>query len=155
MKEGDTALSQKFAIKLDYDQSLEQMVVAGHYDWVGEYITSENFHVDYRQSGEVMIYIVNFDQPERRTLYAAYPDLIAKLDTIGLRAAELPELLALGAAYPDLQRQFSILALGSVWQTNPTERFAPYLGGSDSSRHLSQHWFDYQFLSYHIAAVSK
>ena len=38
------------------------------------------------------------------------------MDEAGYRPATLAELLALGESQPELQRQFPIIALGSVWR---------------------------------------
>ncbi|MBI4098457.1 MAG: hypothetical protein HY437_00295 [Candidatus Magasanikbacteria bacterium] len=42
--------------------------------------------------------------------------VLAELDRRNLRPAALPELLALGAKNPNLQKEFPLVALGSVWR---------------------------------------
>ena len=58
-----------------------------------------------------------------------------ELDKMGLRPGKIEELLAVGETYPDLQRQFSVIALGSVAEVSGN-RHAVYLGWDGSERNL-------------------
>lgn len=61
----------------------------------------------------------------------------SELDRRGLRPATIEELLAFGAAYPDKQREFSIIALGSVCIGQPIRRnYVPCLWLESAGRCL-------------------
>ena len=102
----------KFKVAVDYSQTIEQMIAAGHYDCVGSRINlninSGGFSTSRRGIQDVEIIIVSFDSSMKSE------DILRALDKKSLRSAELPELLAFGAAYPQKQREFVIVALGSV-----------------------------------------
>ncbi len=49
-------------------------------------------------------------------------------------------LLALGAEYPDLQKEFPIVALGSVWRDLGGRRLVAYLAYWRSKRSLGLRW---------------
>lgn len=97
-----------FSLTVDYDQSLVEMVAAGNYDSVNPHIADDNFPVGSGEP-EVEAVLVYLDH------VASYNKVIQGLGRRDLRPATLPELLAFGAKYPDLQRQYPIVALGSVW----------------------------------------
>lgn len=59
----------------------------------------------------------------------------------GFRPALIEDLLALGAEYPELQKQFPIVALGSVWQDPGGRRRVPYLRWDGGGRDLDLYWF--------------
>ena len=87
------------------------MIASGKYDWRDFAITSNNFPITKRGTDKVLVELIQFD----RDMGSA--DVIRELDTMGLRPADLPELLAFGANYPEKQREFPITLLGSVWHT--------------------------------------
>ena len=137
-----------FAVEVNYDQTVGEMIKAGKYDWKNFDINSQNFPVNHRQRGEMDIYLVHFDR------LMEFEGVIPELDKLGLRPGELPELLAFGAKYPDVQRRFPIVALGSVWLRrfpivafgsvwrNPVgDRLVPYLCRRASERDLGLFWF--------------
>jgi len=119
---------------IDYSEFLTTMISAGHYDWVSPNITSENFPLDEKGKVEVDAEIIHFD---RRI---SSDDAIAELVQRALRPATLAELLALGAKHPDVQRQFRVIALGSIW-CGSGGCFVPCLYRYGSKRHLVIEWF--------------
>lgn len=78
------------------------------------------------------------------------------MDKAGYRPANIAELLALGAQYPDIQRQFPIVALGSVWRLRSSGPCVPCLWGDDWERglHLRQ-LMDKWHPGYRFAVVRK
>lgn len=81
---------------------------------------------------------------------------LAELDKMGLRPATLPELLAFGAKYPDKQREFPIVALGSVWRDLCGDRVVAYLGCDSSKRDLYLDRLVYRWSApFRFAAVRK
>lgn len=143
------ALSE-FTVQVDYGKTVEQMVAVGAYDWKNMDITAANFPVNKRQSGGVVVCLIHFDKG------MGSDEVIAELDAMGLRPAELPELLALGACCPNLQREYPIVALGSFWQRRVGRRYVPCLYRNGSDRDLDLYWYDLGWvLGCRFAAVSK
>lgn len=142
-----TALAQSdlvYPITVNYDLSLSEMIKAGHYDWVNQHITSEHFPVNGTDIKEVVTELVHFNHFNR---YMEFKDMLRELEELGLRPATIEELLAFGAKYPKLQRQFFIVALGSVWR--PLDgRSVPYLWGHSSERYLDLRWFGNSWSTY-------
>ena len=71
---------------------------------------------------------------------ASTDEVLAEMDRHGLRPALYEELLAFGAKYPDEQRQFPIIALGSVWRDFNGDLCVAYLNRNDSERGLGLDW---------------
>ncbi len=143
-----------FRVIVNYSQTLEQMIAAGHYDQKNSDITEEHFPIPPLKRGkeEVAIELVPF--PFNRDIESDY--VIRELDKAGLRPAELPELLAFGAAYPEKQREFPIVALGSVWQGSDGFCYVVYLRGCAGWRDLRLDWWNLGWRSYcRFAAVRK
>jgi hypothetical protein len=63
------------------------------------------------------------------------------MDKAGYRPATLAELLALGEAHPELQKEFPIVALGSIWHDADGNRDVPVLSFDGSRRKLFLNWF--------------
>ena len=55
---------------------------------------------------------------------------------MGLCPATLQELCAFGEKYPDIQREFPVVALGSVYVSLYGRRGVPYLGSWGAGRGL-------------------
>lgn len=104
---GDVA-ETTYRVTVDYTQSLDAMLAAGRFDWEVEAFDPKSFPVtgDGQADVEILLYHPNRD--------AYYQDVLAELEYLGLRPATLAELLALAATFPDLQREYTIVALGSV-----------------------------------------
>ena len=63
-------------------------------------------------------------------------DAIAEMDKAGYRPCLIEDLLSLGVAYKKLQKQFPIVALGSVWRNSPGTRYVPSLYWDGHGRFL-------------------
>lgn len=145
-----TQVGSILVVTVDYAMTLPQMIAAGKYDWVNSDITQKNFPIEPSGAVEVPLELVDFGRS------VGSDEVLAEFDRRGLRAATLPELLALGAAYPDLQRQFPIVALGSVWQDRDGDRLVPVLGVDDDGRDLGLDWFEREWHDdYRFFAVRK
>jgi hypothetical protein len=141
---------QQYLITVNYDLSVKGAIAAGKYDWKNDDITSKNFPSKRTGTTHIEIILVKFDKD------MTSEDVLRELDKQGLRAAELPELLAFGEKYPDVQREFPVVALGSVWQSSFGIRFVPYLSRNGGKRDLSLVWFDSRWnSSFRFAAVRK
>jgi hypothetical protein len=95
-------------LKVNYDQTIEELIKKGKYDWVNSDITENNFP-DYI-GGQIKLEaeLVKFDK------YMESDDILMELDKQGLRPATLKELLSFGIQYPDEKKEEPIVALGSV-----------------------------------------
>jgi len=127
--------SGTYKVTVDYGQSLDTMITAGRYDWKNGDINDQNFPISGRRTSETEIALFHFNKG------MSTDAVLAELDKRGFRAATLPELLALGADQPELQRQFPIIALGSVWRDPIGIRCVAYLDGSGAERYLNLYWY--------------
>ena len=121
-------------IPINYNRSVEDGIKAGNYDWKNNDITSKHFPSQETGSREVVIELFHFGKD------MSTDEVLAELDKQGYRPATLKELLPLGEKYPNLQREFPIIALGSVWRDSNGNRFCPYLGRDGSERNLDLRW---------------
>lgn len=123
-----------YPIVVDYGKSMEEMVESGRYDWSDNNITSEHFPTERIGKMEIAVELVHFNR------YIGIDEALQEFDRMGYRPAELYELLAFGEKYPEIQREFPIVALGSVWQASHGNCCAPYLCGHGSERRLHLDW---------------
>jgi hypothetical protein len=119
-----------YLLTVDYRKSIEQMAAAGDYDGsTSPNITAQNFPATLKGTARVEVEIVHLN------LYASTDEVMAELDRRGLRAATMAELLSFGAKYPDVQREFPIVALGSVWVDSSGYRLCGYLWSDGDGRY--------------------
>ncbi len=128
-----------FPLRVNYDLSVESLVIHGKYDWGSDEISMNNFPTT--KHGEVaeVLELVHFNA------VLTSDEVSKELDKMGLRPAELYELLTLGKEYPNVQRQFPVLALGSVWHDRGSSRFVPYLTKKGIKRLLNLSYLDVQW----------
>lgn len=123
-----------YPIEVDYGMSLSQMIVAGQYGYVNDAITPERFSIVGNGKQLVEIALVHFGRAITSQV------AIDEMDKEGYRPAIIAELLALGATHPELQRQFPVIALGSVAEVDGIRRVA-YLDDWLDRRGLDLGWF--------------
>jgi hypothetical protein len=83
-------------------------------------------------------------------------DVVKELDQMGLKAAILQELCAFGEKYPDIQREFPIVALGSVCVDPDGVRHVPDLDYWGARRLLGlDDWDGEWFPHYRFLAARK
>src|SRR3989338_10193376 len=128
-----------YKVFVDYGQTLQQMIANGKYDYANSDITSGNFPMTGNGKQEVVVELVHFGRDMESDA------VIKEFEARGLRAAMLPDLLAFGATHPEKQREFPIVALGSVWQDRYGSRRVPVLSGDGSGRLLYLFWSDYRW----------
>ena len=146
------SLGDTHTVTVDRYKKLKAMIAAGRYDWADSDITDKHFSVEGSGTETVEIILRHYDK------VMSTDAVLADLDKNGLRPATIDELLALGADSKtrDLQRQFPIIALGSVWQSLGGHRYCPYLRTYGSKRRLRLLWLDYDFdVICRFAAVRK
>lgn len=136
-----------FRVTVNYDLSVEEMVMAGKYDRSSFEIKSKNFPSEKKGTSDVVIQLVHFDG------FIESEEVLRELDKQGLRPATLPEILALGAQHPYLQRKFPIVALGLTWHGG---RVVACLWGDARNRGLGFDWLGIRWDGLHrFAAVRK
>lgn len=131
--------SGEITLNIDYTKTVEQAITDGNYDWKNSDITAKNFPISPEMTGkkvEVKTKLFHFNRD------ISSDDAITEMDKDGYRPATLMELLVLGFLFPKLQRQFPIVALGSVWYDADGGRGVPCLDACGSGRRLRLHWFD-------------
>lgn len=132
------------SLSVNYGRNVKEMIKAGKYDWENSDITEKHFPLPAELKGKTTTIsgkLFHFDRS------ISSEDAISEMDKAGYRPATLPELLALGEDQPDLQRQFPIIALGSVWSGAFGRRGVPGLNVGGYERKLSLYWFAYDWIA--------
>jgi hypothetical protein len=129
------AQSDTYSLTIDYTKSVEQMLADGGYDYKNPDITSHHFRHEATGKVVVVAQLVHFDR------FTSTDDALKELSKRGLRPATMAELLAFGSKYPDVQRQFPVVALGSVWANRSGDRYVGSLSGDASGRYVGRDWF--------------
>lgn len=124
-----------FTVTVNYDQTVEELIKVGKYDWKNNNIISSYFASAEKGQVGVTIHLFNFDHD------ISSEDAIREMEGKGFRPATLKELLTLGAAHPDLQRSNPIVALGSIWRRPARDVCVPCLNGDRRSRDLCLYWW--------------
>ena len=122
-------------VLVDFEASVEELVRLGDYDWANSNITSPHFPTSRTGKVETKIKLFHFDQS------ISSEQAIREMDKAGYRPAEAHELLAFGVKYPDVQREFPVVALGSVWRRPYGFRLVVCLYGIGVKRYAGLHWF--------------
>ena len=91
---------------VNYDLSIKELVK--EYDWKNDDLTDKNFPSVEKGEKEVEFTLFHFGKS------MTSEEAISKMEKSGYRSATIKELLSFGNKYPDLQREFPIVALGSV-----------------------------------------
>jgi hypothetical protein len=125
-------------LPIDYTKSLEQMIVAGNYDWKNDELTAKRFPI----VGEgVVEYEFRYFHFNRNVSSETAVDLIKKEDSENpWEPAKTEHLLAFGEKFPEEQRKFPIVALGSVGEVRGI-RCVPVLNEGGSGRDLYLDWW--------------
>ena len=127
---------QTFKVVVDYSRDLAQMIADGAYDYVNSDITADHFPTKGEGKQEREIELFHFN----RTISS--DDAIKEMVASGYRPAFIEELLAFGQAQSELQRQFPIVALGSVWRFPFGHRCIPDLNRYGAERNLNLNYFE-------------
>jgi hypothetical protein len=130
-----SAVESAYLVAMDYALSIEELVRFGKYDWANSDITSKHFSTKRTGKVGINVKLIHFNR-----VISSY-EALREMDNLGYRPAEACELLAFGAKYPDVQREFPIIALGSVWQRLDGARYVLYLFRDDAERYAYLAWF--------------
>jgi|GEM_PF-1568037 len=133
------ALPDPLTLTVDYGQGLDQMMAAGHYDWINSDVTSERFAVVGEGIVQFAWKVFHFDCD---MLSEKAIGAIRSADvTNPWKPARIEHLLAFGAKHRDEQRRYPILALASVARVHGV-RYVPCLSRDGCARrHLSLPWW--------------
>jgi hypothetical protein len=143
-----TLVGDVFRLTVD-DESLEQMIVAGYYDWHNDDITVKRFPISGDSVGEYEARYFHFDRK------ISSENAVAGIKEAGWEPAKIEHLLSHGKTFPEEQRKFPIVGLGSVAKVDG-RRVVPSLSRDDSKRDLGLDWFDFVWhASYRCLAVRK
>lgn len=128
-----------FRLTVDYGQSLEQMIAAGHYDWKSDDITAKHFPITGKGVVEFEARHFHFDRDISSK--NAIKEIEAEDSSNPWSAAKIEHVLSDGKTFPEEQRKFPIVGLGSVAEVLGS-RSVPCLGKVGSKRYLFLHSFD-------------
>ncbi len=125
-----------YHVTIDHSQRLEHMISAGRYDWTNGDITVEHFPLTGSGQIDINLELLRCNQAIRTE------DVLREIDVRGYRPATITELLAFGADEQTeaLQRQYIIIAPGSVWQSLDGRQYVPGLTSLASKRCLYLDW---------------
>lgn len=104
---GDKLYRDRYLVRSHY-KSLQDVISAGAYVGVDEFVTAENFNIESGEivvEGELMLHTTNHTKSD---------DVVESLNHENLRSATLQELCVLRVVDPDVARNYQIVALGSV-----------------------------------------
>ncbi len=130
-----------FRLTVDYGQSLEQMIAAGHYDWKNSDINAKLFPIEGQGNVEFEAKIFHFNRG------ISSGSAIGAIEDAHWEPAKIEHLLAFGEKYPDEQHKFPIVVLGSVAEVRGG-RGAPCLSRGGSRRRLDLIRFDEDWDAY-------
>jgi len=142
--------SNEYRLFVDYNESVEDAVRAGHYDWVNPDISSDHFSTTQKGSRHVEMKLIHFGR------VISSKEALKELDRMGYRPAELHEILAFGREHPEVQLKFPIIGLASAWRGDRGGACVPYLAGHGSKRPLHLYWLEVDWHDVcRFAALSK
>lgn len=115
-------LDTSFQISVNYDLSLDEALKMCQFDYGDSNITDLQFPNDKSGIVNTEIFIINFNERLDSS------DVLPAIKNLGLKPANLRQLLALAAAYPQLQKEYPIAGLGSIWKPGHERWFVPHIG---------------------------
>lgn len=129
--QGQLMSQDQFTLTVDYNRTLEEMILTGGYDSVDSVINGTNFPTSFSADNKTLVVEVKlFSFSE----LISGRGIISEMNKVGYRPANLAELLALGQAYPGLQRHCSIVAFGSFLMCGEENSLVPVLDGGAGRR---------------------
>jgi hypothetical protein len=138
------------SITMDLSKSMAQLLVDGKYDWVDGDI-AKHFSVE-PEKGRVIrdIHLLHYNK------LMLTDAILADMERQGLRPLTFLELFWIGIQYPSLQRDFHVVALGTVRQVSLDLPCVVHLYRSRCGRSLNLHWiYDYWNEDCRFGAVRK
>lgn len=127
-------IDNTYHLSVDYGRSVKEGVKAGRYNSADSDINSNNFQTNRNGIANIEVKLVHFNQRINIT------EVLREFERMGYRPADLHELLAFGEKYQEAQRDFPILALGSIWRDNINYFHVPCIYGDGWGRFLGTCW---------------
>ncbi|MFP4515008.1 MAG: hypothetical protein ACLFNO_03345 [Parcubacteria group bacterium] len=132
---------KEFNLTVDYSRTLKEMIKFGNYDYFDKKINENNFPFPVDFLGKkIKIYakLLHFNEVIRGQ------EIIDRLNKTeaSFRPATLAEQLSFAQANPELQKDFPIVALGSIYRNIFRSLSVPVLFFDDYKRQLSLDWFE-------------
>lgn len=118
------------------DTSLSERINLGRYGCVDDDVTEKNFPEKVEKNYEVKYQIFHFN----KSIFSDY--VVVEMKKEGFKPASIHELLKLGEIQPNLQREFPIVALGTVCSNTRIGIRVPFLYDDGVRRNLGLGWFD-------------
>lgn len=109
----------------------EELVKAGTYDWVNDYITSRNFPIRSHEPDEADVVLLDFDHDPTSE------EALVVAEKQGLVRPTYEDALRFGIQHPEEQRKSPIVFLHEPWLGPHDYRFVVGLRGGASDRRLS------------------
>lgn len=136
-----------FPLEVNYDETIENLVKAGKYDWSHIDISSELFRTERKGSTNLNIELINF--PTQKST----EEVLEEINKNEFRPADIIEILTFAAKYPDEQRKYPIAARGSMWIGSCGGHFVPCLRTGSKGRYVDLYWFGGIWDTYYRFAV--
>lgn len=102
--------TRKVKVRVNFGVPLEELVQAGHYDYVNSNVTSANFPATGQGQVEQEIELIQFNVGPESDEVEAY------FKANGLQSAGMRHCLAVGSQHPELQRQLLMAFLKDAWR---------------------------------------
>ncbi|HEY4480306.1 MAG TPA: hypothetical protein VJB58_02450 [Candidatus Paceibacterota bacterium] len=126
-------------LEVNYGLPLDQMIVAGHYNWHNGNINATNFPV--KGEGVVSFEARYFHWDENVSSEVADKAIQEEDPASPWISAAIEHTCAFGAKYPDEQTKYPVVGLGSSTQVFGS-RLVPCLDRYGSERELDLGWWD-------------
>ena len=134
---GPSCFAQACTVTVDYSRPFAEMVQAGRYSWVSADITEKHFPLEGKGKNKLLLFLLHFKRQ------MTFDGAIAVMEAQGYRPAAIGALLAFGEYHHGLQREFSAVALGSVWRSRDVKRRVPAIWATSfGARYLGRSGFD-------------
>ena len=133
---------EKVILPIPASLTLADRIARGKYNWVNSDITEKHFPTNIPADYDAEYRLFHFNRD------ISSENAIKEMEKEGYRPAILPELLILGETQPELQKEFQIVALGSVWRDSYDHRYVPILHWYGRRRKLNLLWFELDWYGY-------
>jgi hypothetical protein len=133
-------------IVVDYDRTVDQMLVACHFDLIKSGIKPGDHRFTETGRKNQTAKLLLFDHP------ISGDTAETLMGTLGKRPGNLEQILAVGEQHPNVQREFGIVALNAILPYNASRIVS--LEGDMVTRQLRDHWknIDYAQLGWRFLA---
>ncbi len=125
----------EFSLTVSSDDTFENLVTAGRYDWKNDFVTAKRFPVRSSPVGERKLVLLHFGRD------ISSEAAIAEAEKQGLERPTYEDCLRFGVQHPEVQRQFPIVFLHEPVRGGDGSPCVLCLGRGGSGRGLDYVWF--------------